>query len=115
MPRIHPTATVSSETRLADDVEVGPYCVLTGRVVLSPGVRLVGNNYITGPVEIGSGTIVYPFACIGFGPQDVKFGLGQKSAGVVIGNDCIIREHVTIHSASNDHTPTRVGNRVFMM
>lgn len=115
MPLIHPTATVSPESNLADDAEIGPYCVLTGAVALGPGVRLIGNNYITGPVEIGAGTIVYPFACIGFGAQDVKFALGQKTAGVVIGKDGIIREHVTVHAASNDHTPTRIGNKAFMM
>jgi UDP-N-acetylglucosamine acyltransferase len=115
MPRIHPTATVSAESSLADSVEIGPYCVLTGAVTLGPGVRLIGNNYLTGPVQIGAGTIIYPFACIGFGPQDVKFALGQATAGVVVGENCIIREQVTIHSASNDQTPTRVGNKVFMM
>ncbi|MBC7833710.1 MAG: acyl-ACP--UDP-N-acetylglucosamine O-acyltransferase [Phycisphaerales bacterium] len=115
MPVIHPTASVSPQTELAQDAEIGPYCVLTGRVTLGAGVRLIGNNYINGPVTIGAGTVVYPFACLGFEPQDFKFKPGQVSAGVLIGEDCIIREHVTVHGASNDHTPTRLGDRVFMM
>jgi UDP-N-acetylglucosamine acyltransferase len=115
MPSIHPTASVSPEAELADSVEIGPYCVLTGKVQLGPGVRLLGNNYIAGPVTIGEGSVVYPFACIGFPPQDVKFKPGDKTAGVVIGKHGQIREHVTIHAASNDHTPTTVGDKVFMM
>ena len=115
MPKIHPTAVVSPECELADDAVVGPYCSLSGAVKLGAGVRLLGNNYINGPVTIGAGTLVYPFACIGFEPQDYKFTLGMKSAGVVIGEGCLIREHATVHAASNDHTPTRLGNRVFMM
>jgi UDP-N-acetylglucosamine acyltransferase len=117
-PVVHCTAEVSPECELADGVEIGPYCFLKGRVTLGPGVRLLGNNYIQGeggPVVIGARTIVYPFACIGYEPQDFKFAPGSKTAGVVIGEDCLIREHVTIHAASNEHTPTRLGNKVFMM
>lgn len=115
MPVIHPTASVSSEAELADSVEIGPYCVLSGRVRLGAGVRLLGNVYISGPVTIGEGTVVYPFACLGFPPQDVKFKPGDATAGVAIGSHGILREHVTIHAASNNHTPTTVGDRVFMM
>lgn len=116
---IHPTAELSPEVELGEGVEVGPYCFLRGKVKLEAGVKLLGNNYIAGdvgPVVIGARTIVYPFACIGYEPQDFKFiGTGLKSAGVVIGTDCLIREHATVHAASNDHTPTKVGNKVFLM
>lgn len=115
MPKIHPTAVVSPQCELAETAEVGPYCTLTGRIRLGEGVRLIGHNYLNGPVTIGSGTVVYPFACLGYEPQDYKFKPGMTTAGVEIGSDCLIREHVTIHAASNDHTPTRLGNRVFMM
>ena len=118
MPTIHPTAVVSPDCHLAPDVQIGPWCVVSGNVTLGPGVRLLGNNYINGeggPVAIGARTIIYPFACIGYEPQDFKFAPGSKTAGVVVGEDCLIREHATIHAASNDHTPTRIGNRVFMM
>lgn len=115
MPQIHPTAEISPECELADDVQIGPYCRLSGRVTLGPGVRLLGNNYICGPIRIGAGTVVYPFACLGFEPQDYKFKPGMPTAGVVIGEECIIREYATVHAASNDHTPTRLGDRVFMM
>jgi UDP-N-acetylglucosamine acyltransferase len=115
MPQIHPSASVSREAVLADDIEIGPMCVVTGPVRLGDGVRLVGNVYIQGPATIGAGTIVYPFACLGFPGQDVKFKLGDRTAGVVVGRDCIIREHATIHAATNDHTPTTVGDRAFIM
>ena len=115
MPVIHPTASVAREAQLAESVEIGPFCVLTGAVRLGAGVRLIGNVYLNGPVAIGEGTTVYPFACIGFPPQDVKFKLGDATAGVIVGQNGLIREHATIHSASNDQTPTTVGDRVFMM
>jgi UDP-N-acetylglucosamine acyltransferase len=115
MPQVHPTSVVSRETELADDVVIGPYCMLTGRVRLGAGVRLMGNNYVNGPVTIGARTVVYPFACLGFEPQDVKFKPGMRTAGVEIGADGLIREHVTIHAATSETVPTRLGDRAFMM
>ncbi len=115
MPLIHPTATVSREAELADDVQVGPYCVLTGKVRLGRGVRLIGNNYVNGPAIIGDGTILWPFACIGFEPQDYKFGPGSQTAGVVIGANCLIREHATVHAATSTDKPTVVGDKCFLM
>lgn len=118
---IHPTAEVSTEAELGPGVEIGPYCFVKGRVRLGAGVKLLGNNYIAGdvgPVEIGARTVVYPFACIGYEPQDFKFlGTGLKSAGVKIGSDCLIREHATVHAASHEPPahPTTIGDRVFLM
>lgn len=115
MPRIHPSAIVSADCTTGDGVEIGPYSIISGRVKLGDGVRLIAHVHINGPVEIGPGTILYPGACIGFPPQDVKFKQGDATAGVVIGRDCQIREHVTVHAATKVDIPTRVGDRVFMM
>jgi UDP-N-acetylglucosamine acyltransferase len=112
---IHPTASVAKECELAPDVEVGPYCVLSGPVRLGAGVRLIGHAYVSGPCTIGEGTMVYPFACVGFPGQDLKLKPGDPTAGVVIGKHCIIREHATVHAATKLEAPTRLGDRVFMM
>lgn len=112
---MHPTAIVEDSVVMGDGVEIGPFCVVHGAVKLGDGVRLISNVSMQGPVEIGTGTILYPGAAIGFEPQDYKFKPGTPTAGVVIGENTIIREHVTVHAASNDHTPTRVGSRTMMM
>lgn len=115
MAHIHPTAIVTGDCNLADDVEIGPSCVLTGPITLEAGVRLIGHAYLTGPLTIGKGTLVYPFACIGYPGQDAKFTPGDPTAGIVIGPDCNIREYATIHAATKPDVPTRVGARVYMM
>jgi UDP-N-acetylglucosamine acyltransferase len=112
---IHPTAYVSPQCELADDVEIGPACVIQGQVRLGRGVRLIGHVYINGPVTIGEGTVLYPFATVGFPAQDFKFKLGDPTAGVVVGANGIIREHATIHASTSRDTPTRVGDRIFLM
>lgn len=114
MPLVHATAIVSEEVELHESVEIGPFCVLTGRVRLARGVRLIGRVHLNGPLTIGEGTVVYPGACLGFEAQDYKFKPGSPTAGVAIGSECIIREHVTVHAATKEE-PTRIGNRVFLM
>lgn len=115
MAEIHPAAVVDPRAELADSVRIGPGCVLSGPVRLGEGVRLIAAVHIQGPAEIGPGTLLYPGACIGFEPQDFKFAPGDPSAGVRIGAGCIVREHATVHAASNDRTPTTVGDRCYLM
>jgi UDP-N-acetylglucosamine acyltransferase len=115
MPVIHPTASVSKESQIGEGVEIGPFCVLTGKVVLGAGVKLIGNVYLNGPIEIGAGTTVYPFACLGFPGQDVKFTPGMPTPGVKIGSNCLIRESATVHAATKPEHATTVGDNVFMM
>jgi UDP-N-acetylglucosamine acyltransferase len=114
-PVIHPTAIVGRECELAEGVEVGPYCIVSGRVKLAQGVRLLSHVQLSGPVEVGENTKIYPFASLGFPPQDVKWKDGNPTAGVKIGRDCLIRENVTIHLASKPDRPTTVGDRCFLM
>lgn len=113
--RIHPTAIVGPECELGPGVDIGPWCMLAGRVRLGAGVRLVASVQLQGPLEIGANTIIYPYACLGFPPQDFKFKIGDPTAGVRIGPDSIIREHATVHAATKADVPTTLGTRVFMM
>jgi UDP-N-acetylglucosamine acyltransferase len=115
MPQIHPTASVSADADIAPDAIVGPFCQLNGPVRLGAGVRLISNVIIQGPCTIGDRTVVYPFACLGFEPQDYKFRPGTPTAGVRIGAECLIREYATIHAATKQDRPTTLGDRCFLM
>lgn len=118
MPTIHPTAILSGDVNLADDVAIGPGCVVTGNVHLEAGVRLLSQVQLhgeVGPLRVGPGSLFYPFACVGFPGQDLKFTRGMPSAGTVLGANCVIREHATIHAATKPDAPTRLGDRVYMM
>ncbi|MEO1584489.1 MAG: acyl-ACP--UDP-N-acetylglucosamine O-acyltransferase [Planctomycetota bacterium] len=114
-PSIHPSAIIDPRATIADSATVGPNCIIEGDVTLAEDVTLTASVHLKGPVTIGARTRLYPFVAVGFEPQDYKFGPDAVTAGVTIGEDCLLREHVSIHCASNDHTPTRIGNRVFMM
>ncbi|MEE2682218.1 MAG: acyl-ACP--UDP-N-acetylglucosamine O-acyltransferase [Planctomycetota bacterium] len=115
MPKIHPTAIIDGDVELADDVEIGPRCTISGTVSIGSGSRLVGDCWITGPTRIGSGNVIYPFTTIGFTPQSRSVDPGHESPGVLIGNDNVIREHVTINRALTNEAPTTLGNNNYIM
>lgn len=111
---IHKTAIIGKKVVIDEDVYVGPFCVINGKVKVKKGTRLISHVVIEGTTEIGEECTIYPFASIGFPPQDLKYK--NEDTGVVIGDRNIIREYVTIHRASvgGDYT-TVVGNNNFLM
>lgn len=114
MPEIHPTAILDGKISLADDVVIGPHCVLTGDITIGAGTTLIGNCYLTGSLTIGKENTVYPFSTLGFAPQDINYPNDQYEPGLVIGNNNIFREHVTVHRATQE-TPTTIGHENMFM
>jgi UDP-N-acetylglucosamine acyltransferase len=111
--RIHPSAVLNGEIALADDVEVGPFCLIDGRVRIGAGTRLAGHVTILGDTEIGAGNVIHPNAVIGDEPQDLAYRGGPRS--VKIGNNNVFREGVTIHRGSEHGAITIIGNGNFFM
>jgi UDP-N-acetylglucosamine acyltransferase len=114
MPQIHATAVVAPGATLADDVAVGPYCVIGEEVVLGPAVRLIAHVVVDGRTTIGERTRIFPFASIGLEPQDLKYR-GEEST-LVIGAHNTIREHVTMNPGTEGGgMATRVGDHGLFM
>jgi len=115
MSRIHPTAVISDDCEIEDGATIGPFCCIQGRVRIGAGSVLHNSVTIQGPVTIGQRVQIYPQVCIGTPAQDFKFKMGDPTGGVEIGDECLLREAVTIHAATKADVPTRLGDRVFMM
>lgn len=98
MTQIHPTAIVSPEAQLGQDVEIGPFCTVGPKVQLGDGVRLVSHVVVDGATAIGAGTTVHPFAFLGGAPQHLAHK--GEDTRLVIGERNIIREHVTMHTGT---------------
>ena len=111
--KIHPTAIIDPKAKLADGVDVGPFCIIGSGVKLGKNTRLVSNVHIE-ETAMGSDCVVYPFTSIGLPPQDIKYK-GEKTS-VAIGDNNIIREYISIHRASvGGDGVTRIGNNNFLM
>ncbi|ETW05098.1 acyl-[acyl-carrier-protein]-UDP-N-acetylglucosamine O-acyltransferase [Aphanomyces invadans] len=112
---IHPTAVVHPNARLGHDVHIGPYCTIGPEVSLHDNVVLKSHVVVEGDTTIGENTALFPFACIGGPPQDKKHVPGGHSA-LVIGKNCLIREHVTINSGTSlGAGTTRVGDECWIL
>ena len=114
MPRIHPTAIVDGGARLAEDVEVGPYCLVEPDVELGPGTVLRSHAIVRRYTTMGGGNFVDSFAVLGGEPQDLKFR-PETVSYLRIGHRNVFREHVTIHRGSVEGGATTVGSGTFWM
>ena len=114
MSNIHPTAIIFEGAEIGPSVVVGPYCVVGSNVKLGKGTKLHSHVVIEGHTSLGSDNEVYPFACLGTAPQDLKFG-GEAST-LEIGDANKIRESVTMQPGTiTGHMKTVVGsNNLFM-
>src|SRR5580704_1988092 len=111
---IDPTARVAAGARIADSVEIGPYCLIGPQVELAAGVRLLGHVNVTGATAIGEDTVVYPFSSLGTPPQSVHYRGGATR--LVIGARCELRESVTMNTGTEDGGGiSSVGDRCSFM
>ena len=92
---IHSSSVVDKKAKISNTVKIGPFCYVGPEVELSESVELVSNVHIEGNTKIGKGTKIFPFASIGTQPQDLKFKNEKNS--LIIGEQNIIREYVTIN------------------
>ena len=83
MSKIHPTAILSGTIDLADDVEIGPYCVLSGEIRIGAGSVLIANVHVHGPMIMGSANVCYPGVNLGFAPQDRSFAPTKLGSGAI--------------------------------
>lgn len=114
MSDIHPTAVIETGAEIADDVKIGPYCVVGAHVTLEQGVDLLSHCVVGGRTHVGAGTRIFPFASIGQQPQDLKYG-GEPSR-LEIGRNNVIREHVTMNPGTEGGGMlTKVGDNCLFM
>lgn len=114
MPRIDPTARVSSHAILADRVTVGPYAVVEDNVEIGNDTTVGPYCMIQGPTIIGRGCTFTGYASIGTPPQDHSYR--GEDTRLIIGDNNTIREFVTINRGTiKDKKVTTIGNDNLIM
>jgi UDP-N-acetylglucosamine acyltransferase len=110
---IHSTAVIDSKAQLDSSVCVGPYAVIDGDVRIGPGCSLAPHVYITGHTAIGANNRFHAGCVIGDAPQDVKYK--DAPTRLVIGDNNLFREGVTVHRSATADEATVVGSNNFLM
>ncbi|QIB66696.1 acyl-ACP--UDP-N-acetylglucosamine O-acyltransferase [Kineobactrum salinum] len=111
---IHSQAIVHPSARVADDVEIGPWTLVGADVEIGAGCKIESHVVIKGPTRIGTGNHIYQFSTIGEATPDLKYR--DEATRLVIGDNNIIRENVTIHRGTvQDRAETTLGNNNLIM
>ena len=111
---VHPTAIVAEGAKIPASCTVGPYCTIGADVVLGERCVLVSHVVLDGHLTMGDDNGIFPFACLGMAPQDLKYK--GEATQLVIGDNNEIREYVTIsRGTAGGGGVTRVGSGCLIM
>lgn len=111
---IHPSAVISPSAIIADDVEIGAFCVIGDHVTIGSGTKIETHVVVKGPTVIGNDCHLFQFSTIGDATPDLKYQ-GEET-WLRIGDRNVIREGVTIHRGTvQDRGETVIGNDNLIM
>jgi len=111
---IHPTAIVSKDAEIAEGVEIGAYSVIGPKTRIGRNSKIGSHVVIHSHTDIGENCSLAPFSSIGGLPQDLKYK-GEETR-VIIGNNNLIKEYVTINRATSaDIGMTCIGDNNLIM
>lgn len=92
---------------------ISPLAYVSPKAQIGKNVTIDAFAYIDDNVILGDNCHVFPHAVIGCVPQDLKFR-GEET-WTVIGENCVLREFVTIHRGTASKGKTIVGKNNLIM
>ena len=92
---------------------ISPLAYVSPKAQIGRNVTIDAFAYIDDNVILGDNGPVFPNAVIGCVPQDLKFR-GEET-WTIIGDNCVLREFVTIHRGTASKGKTVVGNNNLIM
>jgi UDP-N-acetylglucosamine acyltransferase len=111
---IDPRAIIDPSAKLGADVSVGPWSIVGPDVEIGDGSIIESHVVVKGPTVIGKNNRIYQFSSVGEGTPDLKYQ-GEPTR-LVIGDNNVIREGVTIHRGTvQDRSETTIGNDNLLM
>lgn len=115
MTDIHQSAVIGKNCDLADSVKVGPNCIIGDNVTVGENTSFIANVYVADDVKIGNNNEFFPTSVIGERPQILGWGEDAEYGGLVIGDNNVFREQVTIHPGMHKGVDTKIGSNNLLM
>ena len=106
-------AEISDKSTIEENVSISSFSKIHENVHIGKGTIIHSNVSIYPGTSIGENCEIFPGAVIGVIPQDLKFE-GENTT-VIIGNNTVIRECVTIHRGTKDKLCTKIGDNCLLM
>jgi len=111
---IHPTAIIDPKAEISDGVEIDPYSVIEKDVIIGEETKIGPHVVIREGTRIGKRCQIFQFSSIGEAPQ--AFAYKGEKTNVLIGDQNIFREFVTIHrGTAHGGGKTVIGNGNYFM
>lgn len=92
---------------------ISPLAYVSPKAQIGKNVTIDAFAYIDDNVILGDNCHVFPSAVIGAVPQDLKFQ-GEET-WTIIGDNCVLREFVTIHRGTASKGKTVIGSNNLIM
>jgi UDP-N-acetylglucosamine acyltransferase len=107
-------AIIDPSATIGENVSIGPWTVIGPNVVIGDNCQIASHVVIRGPSFIGANNKIYQFSTIGDDTPDLKYK-GEPTK-LIMGDDNVIREGVTIHRGTvQDRGETVIGNNNLLM
>ena len=106
MGSVHPSSTIGPDAEIVG-AEIGPNCLIEGRVVIGAGTTLGPGCLIRGPATIGAENKFHGY-CVLDASQDKK--RDGEGGSLVMGEGNDVREFTTLHRATGPDAVTTIGN-----
>jgi UDP-N-acetylglucosamine acyltransferase len=111
---IDSNAIVDPKAKIGKNVSIGPWSIIGPDVQIGDNCDIASHVVIRGPSIIGKNNKFYQFSTIGDDTPDLKYK-GEPTK-LIIGDNNIIREGVTIHRGTvQDKGETVIGNDNLLM
>ena len=92
---------------------ISPLAYVSPKAQIGKNVTIDAFAYVDDNVIIGDNCHIFPSAVIGAVPQDLKYK-GEET-WTIIGDNCVLREFVTIHRGTASKGKTVIGNNNLIM
>ena len=110
----HPSSIIDPSALIHESVEIGPFSLIGPGVKIDADTKVESHVIIKGPTTIGKRNHIFQFSTVGDGSPDKKYK--NEPTTLIIGDDNIIREGVTIHRGTvQDRSETLIGDRNLIM
>ncbi len=109
---VHPTAVIDDGAKIDSSVKIGPFTVIGENVEIGKGCQIGPHAYLK-HCRVGDGSSIGSFTAIGGDPQMLPWD--EVASLVVIGNECVINEHVSVHRSKHENGATKIGDRCMLM
>lgn len=110
---LQPLAYIHPDAKIAENVTIDPFSTIYGDVVIEEGTWIGPHVTIMDGARIGKNCKIFPGAVISAVPQDLKYRNEKTEA--IVGDNCVIRECVTINKGTTHSMMTKVGNNCLIM